>query len=41
MIAEVTWFYRWGPRDVAALTWTEVTWWNAQALRIKGVGDGQ
>ncbi|MFP4895824.1 GpE family phage tail protein [Paraburkholderia sp. EG304] len=34
MIAEVTWFYHWGPRDAGALTWTELREWFEQAQRI-------
>jgi len=30
----VTHFYHWGPRDAGALTWTELSEWRAQALRI-------
>ncbi|CAG9248575.1 hypothetical protein BDI4_270015 [Burkholderia diffusa] len=34
MIADVTWFFRWGPRDALGLTWPELAEWRAQALRI-------
>lgn len=34
MIAELTKFYGWGPREAWALTIAELDWWNAQAKRI-------
>lgn len=34
VVAEVTWFYHWGPREAGALTWSELKWWHAQAQRI-------
>jgi hypothetical protein len=33
-VADVTHFYRWGPRDAGAMTWTELNEWHAQAQRI-------
>lgn len=34
VIADVTHFYHWGPRDALALTWTELAEWHRQAQRI-------
>jgi hypothetical protein len=34
VIADVTHFYGWGPRDAGALTWTELSEWLSQARRI-------
>ncbi|WP_233863480.1 GpE family phage tail protein [Paraburkholderia adhaesiva] len=34
VIADVTWFFHWGPRDAGALTWTELAQWHEQARRI-------
>lgn len=27
-------FYRWGPQDAWALTWTQLAWWNDQGIRM-------
>ncbi|MDE3022262.1 MAG: hypothetical protein KGI54_10415 [Pseudomonadota bacterium] len=27
-------FYGWCPKDIWALTWTEIMWWNDQAERM-------
>ncbi|MFM0464680.1 hypothetical protein PQR34_42885 [Paraburkholderia sediminicola] len=35
IVADVTHFYGWGPRDAGALTWTELSGWLAQARRIQ------
>lgn len=34
VVADVTHFYHWGPRDAGALTWAELAEWHAQAQRI-------
>jgi hypothetical protein len=34
LIAEITKFYGWGPRDAWCLTLKELDWWNEQAGRI-------
>jgi hypothetical protein len=34
VVADVTYYYRWGPREAASLTWTELAWWLEQARRI-------
>jgi hypothetical protein len=31
VVADVTHFYHWGPRDAGALTWTELAEWHVQA----------
>ena len=35
LVADVTHFYGWGPRDAGTLTWSELAEWIAQARRIK------
>ncbi|MGF6790165.1 hypothetical protein [Paraburkholderia sp. 35.1] len=37
IVADVTHFYGWGPRDAGALTWAELAQWLAQARRIQHV----
>jgi hypothetical protein len=32
--AELTRFYRWSPDEIWALTWTQMRWWNDQAIRM-------
>lgn len=34
IVAEVTRFYRWGPRDAWGLTWSRLSWWRSQMLRM-------
>ena len=33
-MADLTKFYGWGPRDALDLTWSELAWWNEQAVRM-------
>lgn len=35
LMADVTWFFRWSPRDVGDLTIPELLWWAEQARRIQ------
>jgi hypothetical protein len=34
LIAQLTWFFHWSPRDAWGLTGTEIMWWVEQANRI-------
>ncbi len=36
-MADVTYYYGWGPHDVDSLTWSVLCWWQQQALRINRV----
>lgn len=31
-------FFKWGPRDAVRLTLEELAEWNAQAIRLRGLG---
>lgn len=31
LVAQLTWFFHWGPRDAFDLTWRELLWWNDRA----------
>ncbi|TPG62552.1 GpE family phage tail protein [Ewingella americana] len=33
-MADVTYYYGWGPRDGWAMTWSELNWWLVQATRL-------
>jgi hypothetical protein len=33
-VADLTKFYGWGPREALDLTWSELEWWNEQAVRM-------
>ncbi len=41
LVAELTRFYGWGPRDALDLPWSELAWWNAQAVRMMEAADAQ
>lgn len=34
LVANLTKYYGWGPRDAWSLTWTEMQWWANQAIRM-------
>jgi hypothetical protein len=36
LIAELTWFFRWGPFDAEALPLSRLVWWRKQATRMQG-----
>ncbi|UJD91720.1 GpE family phage tail protein [Rahnella aquatilis] len=33
-MADVTYYYGWGPDEGWRLTWSKLNWWRDQALRI-------
>lgn len=35
LAADVTFFFRWGPKDAARMTWKQLQKWERQGLRIK------
>lgn len=39
-MADVTYFYRWGPREAQSLTWRELDFWLTQAERINKAQGG-
>uniref|UniRef100_A0A9X8YNL9 Uncharacterized protein n=1 Tax=Serratia marcescens TaxID=615 RepID=A0A9X8YNL9_SERMA len=43
VIADLTFFYRWGPAEAGSLSWPQLLWWHKQAVRINKIrnGDGE
>jgi len=40
LIADVTYYYGWGPNAGWSLTWSKLLWWNDQAKRINKLKEG-
>jgi hypothetical protein len=34
LVADLTKYYGWGPKEAMDLPWSELAWWNAQAVRM-------
>ncbi|EKN5029966.1 hypothetical protein DVQ33_05650 [Yersinia enterocolitica] len=41
IIADVTYYYSWGPGDAWSLTYSNLIWWCQQAERINNIKAGK